>query len=326
MLTIYPLPAEQPDVVPESFAAPAEVMLADGEFVELGEIPLAELQRLQLEQEQRFAKAIVSFPAGSHERALVTAQAYDTVCGILAAQRLRQGATAGPLIMGFDRRYVRLVLNLLDGQIKRGFSQPRLFEIGFGSGALLNEVRGFGYAVGGVEVSATMRDQAVDVLGERYADNLLLGNFLDLTLASLDGQPTVVFWNDVLEHVAPDEALAYVRHAYELLAPGGSLVTVSPNWLLRPSDVTSAFYPPRTTACGLHLKEYRLREVASLLKRAGFRSVATPLFATKSRLAMFADGGRWPKQILEPALDRLPVKLARLLCRGWAMSITVATK
>ena len=62
-----------------------------------------------------------------------------------------------------------------------------------------------------------------------------------------------------------------------MLAPGGQLVTITPNWHCRPADVTAAICPPRTDAAGLHLKEYTLVEVSHMLRRAGFSRVATPL-------------------------------------------------
>ena len=121
-------------------------------------------------------------------------------------------------------------------------------------------------------------------------------------------RPTLIYWNDVLEHIPPDEVAEYVSHIYRILAPGGLLVTITPNWLLRPSDVTGDFCPWRTEARGLHLKEYRLAEVTQLLRQAGFRSVATPLFATHQRLYTYANGGRAIKERIELWLERLPVK------------------
>lgn len=326
MLKINPLPQPESPPAARDFAPPSEVMLADGQFAALDGLSVAELQQLQYEQERKFAAAIMACPAGSHDRGLVVGQAYDTVCGILAALRAAQGATDAPLVMGFDPRYAQLVVGLLERQVAAGMGHPRLFEIGYGSGALLAEVRGHGYDVAGIEVSSTMRDQAAAIIGDRYAGELRLGDFRDLTASDLTGRPSVIFWNDVLEHLAPDEAQGYVNHAHKLLAPRGVLVTITPNWLLRPSDVTSVFHPPRTIARGLHLKEYRLREVSRLLRDAGFRRIDTPAFATRKRIVPMGGGGRLLKQLAEPALDRLPVKLARLLCRGWAMSITVARK
>jgi SAM-dependent methyltransferase len=305
-----------------------QVTLADGSLPSLQGMSRPELHRLQWEQEQRFAKAILASPRGSHQRKAVTAQAYDTICTLLGGVR---GERAVPLVMGHDTRYVRLVVSLLDVQASRGGGHPGLFEIGYGAGTLLSEVVARGHMAGGIEVSASMRRQAIAVVGEQHAPKLLLGSFCELTGKDLPVAPTVIYWNDVLEHVAPDEASDYLEHAHRLLAPGGSLVTISPNWLLRPSDVTADFYPPRTTARGLHLKKYRLGEVTRLLRAAGFRRIATPLVAIPAssrwgRFVIAGDGGRLAKEVLEPAFEWLPIKLARILCRGLAMSCTVATK
>jgi len=108
--------------------------------------------------------------------------------------------------------------------------------------------------------------------------------------------------------------------------PGGQLVTITPNWLLRPSDVTGDFCPPRTEANGLHFQEYRLAEVTGLLKQAGFRRVAAPLFVNRKRIYQFGGGFRLGKQWIEPLLDKLPVQPAHLLCRGLGLSCTIATK
>lgn len=321
MIVINPLPVKAPPP-PAEPAPPPEVMLANGKPLSLGGLSRVELHQLQWEQEQKFAAAIMAFPPQSPEREMVIGQAYDTVCTILAAQC----GESKPLVMGCDPKYVRLVLQLLQRQINAGCGQPRLFEVGYGCGMLLKEVREHGYHVGGVEVSAAMRDQAAANLGERYAADLLVGDLRSVTAERLPGRPSLVYWNDVFEHVPTDEIEDYLRHIHSLLAPRGQLVTLTPNWLLRPSDVTCDFCPPRTPARGLHLREYRLAEVTRLLRQAGFRRAATPLFATHGRMQLVGAGGRRAKQLVEPLLDRLPVRWARLLCRGLAMSCTIAQK
>lgn len=320
MLTITPLPPEEsPKSAPSH---PDKVMLADGRWQSLEGMSVEELHKLQWEEEQQFAKAIVQAPKASEERARVTGQAYDTVCSILSAQQ----AGDQPLVMGMDARYVRLVLELLDRQVRQGLGQPSFFEIGYGSGAMLKEVCDRGYPVGGLEVSATMREEAIGVLGEKHADRLLLGNLCGIDEDSFPGRPSLVYWNDVFEHICPDEIEGYLAQIYKLLVPGGSLVTITPNWLMRPSDVTGDFCPPRTEARGLHLKEYRLAEVARLLKKTGFRRVATPLVISKSRIFLLGSGGRQWKQLCEPLIDRLPWATAELLCRGFGLSCTIAVK
>ncbi len=306
----------------EPQATNAEVTLADGQPQSLAGLSVGELQELQWQQEQQFAIAIKNAPRGSEQRTAVVAQAYDTICSILAAQQ----ADDQPLVMGLDARYVKLVLSLLDRQVRQGFGQPRLFEVGYGSGMMLKHASDRGFFVGGIEVSTAMRDEAIEVLGQRYADQLLLGDLLSLDENTLAGKPSLIYWNDVFEHICPDEIDDYLRQLHRLLIPGGTLVTITPNWLLRPSDVTGDFCPPRTEARGLHLKEYRLAEVSQLLKKAGFRSVATPLVVTKKRILTCGNGLRVAKQIVEPLLDHLPIRPADLLCRVLGMSCTIATK
>lgn len=299
-----------------------KIMLADGNWVSLTGLSPDQLRDLQWEQEQQFARAMQLFPPHSRDRALVIGQAYDTVCTILAAQQ----SDEEPFVMGFDKRYGRLVLDLLYRQVDRGIGRPRLFEIGYGTGTLLKTIGEHGFPAGGVEISATMREQAIATLGAVHSDELLLGDLRSVDPASFIDKPSLVYWNDVFEHICPDEISAYLEHIHSLLLPGGSLVTITPNWLLRPSDVTRLFCPLRTEARGLHLKEYRLAEVVELLKKAGFKRIATPLMVSRSRIYLAGNGLRYFKQIVEPLLDRLPVDKAHLLCRGMGLSYTIATK
>jgi SAM-dependent methyltransferase len=299
------------------------VMLCEGEVVSLDDLNPDQFDRLQWEQEQKFAQLILSHSKGSPERAQIVRRAYDTICTILSA---RAGCGHKPLVMGLDDRYVDLVLRLLQNQVRGGIKRPLLFEIGYGCGALLKKARQHGFEVAGIEVSATMRAQAMQLLGAEHSDVLLLGDIREVHESSLRDRPTLIYWNDVFEHICPDEISDYLTHIRRLLTPGGKLVTITPNWLLRPLDATALFCPPRTKARGLHLKEYRLSEVARLLMEANFRQVATPLLATHKRLIYCGSGGRGFKQAVEPLLDKVPVRLGRLLCRGFAMSCTIATK
>jgi SAM-dependent methyltransferase len=311
----------------ESVALPAvaelpEVMLADGTWLPLSGLTAIALSELQWEQEQRFARVIAALPKNSRERALVTGQAYDTICTILAAQ-----ATNGePLVMGLDKRYTQLVLELLNRQVAQGVGRPRLFEVGFGSGLLLKEISDHGFPVSGVEISTNMHALALQQLGEYHAEQLFCCDLRQLNLPDIGERPSLVYWNDVFEHICPDEISDYLAHIYDLLQPRGLLVTITPNWLLRPSDVTRVFCPLRTEARGLHFKEYRLAEVNRLLKQAGFRRVATPLAVSRRRIYLCGTGGRFFKQWCEPLIDRLPIKPAHLLCRGLGLSYTIATK
>lgn len=310
------------------------VTLADGSQLDLAPLAPAELLRLQFDQEQAFAREFVAHPKRSAERAAAFAQGYDTVTAIYAAAN----GMSGPVVMGLDRRYEQLVLGLLHAQQRAGLN-PRLFEVGYGSGLLLERVRRRGFAVGGIEVSPAMHAQASAALPEAR-ESLLLGDFMALDWCGAGESPsqlaqtgklhrggyTFCYWNDVFEHIPRDEIADYLGRIHDLLVPGGVLVTITPNWHIRPNDVTGDFCPPRTEARGVHLKEYTLREATSLLRAAGFRRVATPLFVTPRRIYRCGTGLSGLKRWFEPAVEFLPFRLAKLLVRGFGLSCTIARR
>ncbi len=297
------------------------VVLADGSRLSLEGISPAELLRLQLEQEQAYARRFVEFPKRSAERAAAFAEGYDTVTALFAAAN----GIDGPVAMGVDGRHEQLVLNLLDQQRRRG-AAAKLFEVGYGCGTLLERVSRHGYAVGGIEVSPAMHREAQDAVAAEHRSRLLLGDFMADDAPLEYGEYTLCYWNDVFEHVAPDEISDYLERIFQLLAPGGSLVTITPNWHVRPNDVTADFFPPRTEASGVHLKEYTLGEVTQLLRRAGFQHVATPLFVTRRQIAVCGSGLAGIKRLAEPLLEWLPFSFARLLVRGFGFSCTIARR
>jgi 2-polyprenyl-3-methyl-5-hydroxy-6-metoxy-1,4-benzoquinol methylase len=299
-----------------------KVVLYDGSEQDLSQLNGPQLERLHWQQERAFAQRIRTAKRGSPERAEAFRTGYDTVTQILSQL---SGQGDGNVVMGLSPRYVRLVVRLLAGRRRPGVF-PRLFEVGFGCGDLLAAVARQGYDVAGIEVSTRMLEQARGKLDKEHHGPLLLGELLSCALTDLDGAFDVVYWNDVFEHLPTDESLDYLRRIHQLLAPGGALVTVTPNWHTRPSDVTAGFLPVRSEAQGFHLKEYTLREMTSLLTQAGFARVTTPLLVTRRRSFLCSDGLLRLKCLLEPTLEWLPFRLADLLVRGLAMSMTIAWK
>jgi SAM-dependent methyltransferase len=223
-----------------------------------------------------------------------------------------------------------MVTQMIEQQAAREAGQPRFFELGYGSGGMLQAVRDAAgntpVEVAGIEVSATMREQAFQRLPAECHAGLLLGDFLAQDLSAEMGTYSLIYWNDVFEHIPTDEIADFLHKIYGMLRPGGQLVTVTPNWHRRPSDVTGDFMPPRTEARGFHLREYTLREVTSLLRQAGFMEVGTPLFVTKRKIVCCGTGMAGIKRTFEPLLEGLPFWCAKLLCRGLGLSCTIARK
>ncbi len=306
---------------------PTEVVLRDGQVRDVSALDADALVALQWDQERAFARLILDAPRSSPQRTEVTCRAYDTVNRIVAARVAAEspGTPVGPVALGLHPRHKRLVVQLLQQWRARGI-EPRFFEIGYGSGMLLSWLSQRRFSVAGIEVSAAMREQARQLLGPDHEQDLLLGDFLRQESPEPQNRYQLIFWNDVFEHIAPDEIEDYLRKICQWLVPGGQLMTITPSWHVRPSDVTGDVCPPRTEAAGLHLKEYTLRELSRLLREAGFRRVATPLCVVPSRIVLCGSGLAGCKCWFEPCLEWLPFGLAKLLCRGFGFSYTIATK
>jgi hypothetical protein len=148
-------------------------------WTNLSALTVENLVELQWVNERKFAREICNTAKGSAERARVTARAYDTITAILQHQ---QGATGGHVSMGYTPRYLRLVQNLV-----RGRKKPRVFEIGYGSGALLAAMHEQGIEVAGIEVSGAMYRQACDHLPFECRPRLLVGSFLKHDFAAEAG-------------------------------------------------------------------------------------------------------------------------------------------
>jgi SAM-dependent methyltransferase len=320
------LPAPLLDVTPLGQAGPPgndpTAVQAASAAGALSESSLRARSRRFWEQERQMAQRILSAPKGSPQRAAAVREAYDTVATFRAA--ILGSAEALP-VMGLDRRYTQLVGQILRRQQAAGM-RPALFEVGYGCGQLLKQVVEMGFPATGIEVSPALRRRAVELLGPEHDANLLLGNLLECPAADDPRRYSLVYWNDVFEHIPPDEILDFLRKIHSLLLPGGQLLTITPNWHMRPNDVTRDVFPPRTEASGLHLREYTLGEVTALLRQAGFAKIAAPLLVSRRKIFLCGAGLAFWKRRFEPWLECLPLLPAQLLCRGWGLSITLATR
>ena len=284
---------------------------------DLDGLSVGELTRLQWELERHYHSRILASSPGS-ERATIVADAYEDVATVMRRVRTIEGRS---LAFGLQERDVGLVHRLLSRRPNASF-----FELGFGAGALIADVWAAGYAVSGVEAAPGLVALARERVGSESAPRLREGEFLSLDLSDESGAFDVVYWNDVLEHVHPDDAVTYVRRLRGLLRPGGVLVTITPNWYVRPFDITRRFRPPRSTAEGLHLKEYTLSEVVELMKAVGLDQVRMPLACTRRRTVMVGNGLLPLKKLAEPLLALPPIRLARVLAGGFGYYCVIASE
>ncbi len=123
------------------------------------------------------------------------------------------------------------------------------------------------------------------------------------------GKVDVVYSNQLMEHLHPDDAFEQLVNIYRALVPGGMYICITPNRLSGPHDVSRYF--DEVATC-FHLKEYTTNELSSLFRRAGF-----------SRAKVYMGGkGRYiglPASLFflhEALLAKLPFRLRKVIARS----------
>ncbi len=172
-------------------------------------------------------------------------------------------------------------------------------EIGAGSCNLSHEVAKRVRVCHALDVSREILDvRAVSNV------NLILSDGCSVPVAA--GSVTLAYSNQVMEHIHPDDAVEQLGNIFRALAPGGLYLCSTPNRLNGPHDVSRPF---DDVATGLHLKEYTLRELVGLFRRAGFR-----------RIVPYVQVRRWyprtplgPLMLFESLFGRLPARARKRL-------------
>ncbi len=143
----------------------------------------------------------------------------------------------------------------------------RVLEIGCGAGAASAAISRVAAEVVGVDVSKPLLEKAAARKLPRVVFEL--GDVTE-RLAFADQSFDAVYWNDVAEHLHPDDlglALAEIRR---LLRPGGHLCTITCHIDDGPHDLSCLVQPPGSSPLGMHLQEFTSRSWARAVRRAGF--------------------------------------------------------
>ncbi len=181
--------------------------------------------------------------------------------------------------------------------------QMTFLEVGAGDLALARRIAGMVREVYAVDVAGEIADVEHTAANLRVA--LTDGRHFPLP----DESVALAYSNQLMEHLHPDDAAEQVRDLFRVLRPGGAYLCVTPNRLTGPWDVSRMF---SSTPQGLHLREYSNRELAALLREAGFAEVRAVVPAGRSARQV-------PASLLttvERALEALPPRARRACLRG----------
>jgi len=152
----------------------------------------------------------------------------------------------------WDKVRRKIVINFIKRYYSGSTHRPQILDIGCGTGAMAEEVKGIG-SYYGLDVSR----EAVDFCERRGIENIGLGDVRNIPY----GENTFdfVLALDVIEHV--DDDFLAVKEIRRVLRPGGITIITVPafKFLWGPTDV---FFH--------HYRRYRLVELESLLKGNNF--------------------------------------------------------
>lgn len=153
------------------------------------------------------------------------------------------------------------------GFLKRFLKQDlRFLEVGPGDCQLSFAVARRVRKVYAVDISRELTSQM------QVPDNFELiisdGRMIPLEDATVD----LVYSNQLMEHLHPEDAVEQLQHIFRVLAPDGQYVCITPNKLYGPCDISRYFDQEATC---FHLKEYTTVELAQLFRKTGFRRVKT---------------------------------------------------
>ncbi len=149
--------------------------------------------------------------------------------------------------------------------VARQYTDAReVLEVGSAKGYLLALLRAQGYAVRGVELSAS----AAAFARERFGLDVFTGTVEDWVASPGFKPAEMVVSTDVVEHVT--DPPAFIAALHRAVAPGGWLVLGTPN---ADSDHRRALGPAWLGFNPFHIVLFSRRTLGTLLQRAGFKLV-----------------------------------------------------
>lgn len=166
-------------------------------------------------------------------------------------------------------------------------------EVGCGDAAVTQSVAAHVQEAVGIDVTGTLIDHAAAPANFHFVRT----NGTNLPLA--DGMADLVYSNQLMEHLHPDDARQQMQEIIRVLRPSGHYVCSTLNRLTGPHDISCYFdHEPQ----GLHLREYDHASLAQMFRDAGFRS-ARAVVAIKGRRMTMPVG---PVNFVERLLTGLP--------------------
>lgn len=176
-------------------------------------------------------------------------------------------------------------------------------EIGCGDAAVTQALAASAQETIGIDVTPALVDLGAAPTNFRFVQT-------DGTRLAVDSDRVdVVYSNQLIEHLHPDDASRHLQEVCRILKSGGLYICTTPNRITGPHDISGYFgYEPD----GFHMREYDHAALASAFQDAGFRSARAQVSVKGRRLTLPIA----PIALAESAISSLPrparARLARV--------------
>ena len=156
------------------------------------------------------------------------------------------------------------------------FKDRIVIDIGCSTGVSTEYISRYAKTVYGLEYSTIILEEAKEQYG--HVKNIQFLSIDGIKLPFDDGSIDLVYSNDVIEHLHPDDAFMHFREVLRVLKNEGRYYFWTPGKSTGPHDFTKNFY---LTGVGVgpkasHIREYIFAEMIEILKEAGYRKVTIP--------------------------------------------------
>ncbi|MEM9403034.1 MAG: methyltransferase domain-containing protein [Pseudomonadota bacterium] len=169
------------------------------------------------------------------------------------------------LVRRDDKESTEATLRRRAGLVTRFIDESKTFvEFGPGDCRFSYYLSGIAKQVYGVDIADQRGEE------DKGPTNFELVVYDGHNLDFEDSIADVVFSDQLIEHIHPDDLQHHFGLAMNLLKDGGIYVLRTPHLYSGPHDVSRFF---SDSPEGFHLKEYTYRELDSLLRQAGFRII-----------------------------------------------------
>ena len=216
---------------------------------------------LQLQElEATYHRKIMS-EENSDKRQFFYAEAYSVISNLISQYKKKETS-------GFHSSYAQF--------LKAFIEQKDILEIGCGYGISSICFADHARSVVGIEINDHLVEAAREKTCKQGIHNVTFYNMSACRLAFPSHSFDVVYSNDVLEHLHPDDMIIHLEQAYDVLKPNGYYICLMPSRLTGPHDSSCHYVAKGGNSQGLHLKEYTYEEFHQILKRIGFRLMISP--------------------------------------------------